>query len=996
MLFRIIIALAFSIGVARAETTNPPGPGFGGDGSSLTNLNGSAITSGTVPAARGGAGAVNGVLKANGAGSVSAATASDLPFTQSGTGAASSTVDARLKKEIYVTDFSGVDPTGATDSATGFQAALDAVVQGQKTLRVPKGTYKLGTTLIMNSNTAIVCSQGSTLKPTKNQLVFVNRNYDLYFTAPTVIPPETQKDHDLSIEGCTFNLSDAINAGSNNTAGFNAGLGASMFLWAERIKIKNNYVIGDITGAAQYLPNGFRFPGDFDFEVQGNNCYGTYNCIGVWRGSERFAIFDNYMNIAYAGANAGAAHSCMNINGSGFEGEHYMTQYFDVHDNVCYTNGGLGTPSTAVVIAYNNGPLTSGSAMKFGSFHDNVLVASGDYNQCYVSQGDNDSVDILNNIFIGCNKGEAIRLTSRATSWGSSTDSVTTDGSTSVTVAIPAVVLPEDCTTQDCVTVGDYAQITMTTFNGMSTGYYKVTAVAAGQITVLVPGGTTGSGTGGGTVSVNTWFGEYRNSKIAGNKFINISAPDLAVLYVRGPGNTIADNTFEGGTYGGMVVSDYTDCCQSTDSSAAPTALRNNKGPIGTGIASPYNGLPITGDAHHYYNSTQKPQIAVSTASTIQMTDDIVFDAGTTTDSRPIQITQTWNNIGVGFRIFNVDVTDTQSATQSYLYRYSYNGGLAASVDKFGAGFFAGGVSSGKQITTPASTTAIVPLSIPHGVAPSSPAQGAFWTTTSGFFSNINGSVVQWADLQSAQTFSGAKTFSSPVTISTGTLTASAPGLNLTQTWDNAAVGFVGALINITDTASSNASFLQKWQVGGVDKAKISKNGAFQILSNMQLLSDTGNLFFGASNDVIVSRKAAAALQLGSADAAAPVAQTLGVQSVVAGTTDTAGADWTFTGSQGTGTGAGGKIKFRVAPAGSTGSAQNALADALTINADKSVVFASNITIGDAAALIKSSVAMNNGAAAQTGTLTNAPAAGNPTKWIPVNDNGTTRYIPAW
>lgn len=37
-----------------------------------------------------------------------------------------------------------------------------------------------------------------------------------------------------------------------------------------------------------------------------------------------------------------------------------------------------------------------------------------------------------------------------------------------------------------------------------------------------------------------------------------------------------------------------------------------------------------------------------------------------------------------------------------------------------------------------------------------------------------------------------------------------------------------------------------------------------------------------------------------------------------------------------------------------------------------------------------------NGAAAATGTLTNAPAAGNPTKWIPINDNGTIRYMPAW
>lgn len=37
-----------------------------------------------------------------------------------------------------------------------------------------------------------------------------------------------------------------------------------------------------------------------------------------------------------------------------------------------------------------------------------------------------------------------------------------------------------------------------------------------------------------------------------------------------------------------------------------------------------------------------------------------------------------------------------------------------------------------------------------------------------------------------------------------------------------------------------------------------------------------------------------------------------------------------------------------------------------------------------------------NGAAAAVGTLGNAPVAGNPTKWVPINDNGTTRYIPAW
>ena len=46
--------------------------------------------------------------------------------------------------------------------------------------------------------------------------------------------------------------------------------------------------------------------------------------------------------------------------------------------------------------------------------------------------------------------------------------------------------------------------------------------------------------------------------------------------------------------------------------------------------------------------------------------------------------------------------------------------------------------------------------------------------------------------------------------------------------------------------------------------------------------------------------------------------------------------------------------------------------------------------------LIDSSVGLANGAGANIATLTNSPVTGNPTKWIPIDDNGTTRYIPAW
>jgi len=82
----------------------------------------------------------------------------------------------------------------------------------------------------------------------------------------------------------------------------------------------------------------------------------------------------------------------------------------------------------------------------------------------------------------------------------------------------------------------------------------------------------------------------------------------------------------------------------------------------------------------------------------------------------------------------------------------------------------------------------------------------------------------------------------------------------------------------------------------------------------------------------ILSSPAAATLHLGAADAASPVAQTLGVQNVVGGTSNTAGANFTIAASQGTGTGIGGSIIIQTAPAGTTGTSQNALATAMTIN----------------------------------------------------------------
>lgn len=67
----------------------------------------------------------------------------------------------------------------------------------------------------------------------------------------------------------------------------------------------------------------------------------------------------------------------------------------------------------------------------------------------------------------------------------------------------------------------------------------------------------------------------------------------------------------------------------------------------------------------------------------------------------------------------------------------------------------------------------------------------------------------------------------------------------------------------------------------------------------------------------------------------------------------------------------------------------------LTIDTSGNGTFAGGITTGSTT-LQTTSVALSNGSGASVGTLNNAPAAGNPTKWISINDNGTVRKIPAW
>ncbi len=99
---------------------------------------------------------------------------------------------------------------------------------------------------------------------------------------------------------------------------------------------------------------------------------------------------------------------------------------------------------------------------------------------------------------------------------------------------------------------------------------------------------------------------------------------------------------------------------------------------------------------------------------------------------------------------------------------------------------------------------------------------GAF--TTSGSFTTtltVTGNTNVTLPTSGTLAILGANTFTGAQTIATGTLTDSAPGLNITQTWNDAAEAFVAFDLDITNTASVSSgvgnSYFMRCRNGGSD-----------------------------------------------------------------------------------------------------------------------------------------------------------------------------------
>jgi hypothetical protein len=97
-----------------------------------------------------------------------------------------------------------------------------------------------------------------------------------------------------------------------------------------------------------------------------------------------------------------------------------------------------------------------------------------------------------------------------------------------------------------------------------------------------------------------------------------------------------------------------------------------------------------------------------------------------------------------------------------------------------------------------------------------------FGSVTTGAINASGGGAIQNTPIGNTTPSTGAFT---TLTANNGTLTASAPVLDLAQTWNSGATTFTGLRANFTNTASATASLLMDLQVGGTTQFNVTRTG---------------------------------------------------------------------------------------------------------------------------------------------------------------------------
>jgi hypothetical protein len=401
-------------------------------------------------------------------------------------------------------------------------------------------------------------------------------------------------------------------------------------------------------------------------------------------------------------------------------------------------------------------------------------------------------------------------------------------------------------------------------------------------------------------------------------------------------------------------------------------------------------------------------QIMFDTGSVLQESSSFTFNStnpaltiagGTVTTSTPIlNLSQTWNSASVA----------TTSASGS---AGTATIGFSAQPSAFPVGSYVtvSGVTptgyNGTYLVTASTTTSV---SYANATTGSQTVAGTVKQAFSGIAFNAtdtSSGLSLLADLRVGNVPAFTVNKYGRPTISSGTGGTSGSSLVLDGQSIGSNTGGGGGGIGLSYNASNNIQLLigAASSLGAADTNRFMRFTSAANYSQIDFSNgqggSTGPAWFGtgiafnsgSTADIFITRIAAATLQFGATDAAAPVAQTLQFQSVATGNSNVAGQNATINLSAGTGTGVGGDLIVNAAPAGTTGSTPNARSQVFRISNTKTVIVGATFTY---ATLPSASTAgagaccfISDGAA--TPTFSSA-AAGGGSLFTPVYSDGTT------
>ena len=130
------------------------------------------------------------------------------------------------------------------------------------------------------------------------------------------------------------------------------------------------------------------------------------------------------------------------------------------------------------------------------------------------------------------------------------------------------------------------------------------------------------------------------------------------------------------------------------------------------------------------------------------------------------------------------------------------------------------------------------------------------------------------------------------------TVTASAPVLDLSQSWNASGVTFTGIKLDVTDTASAAGSLLLDLDVEGVSKFSVDKLGGVSMNSHLQILGaskiygtsfsiNVGGTSSGSNNWITLTASSVVRVAINSAGVAVGNDRAIGWSSLAAASTAT-------------------------------------------------------------------------------------------------------------